>query len=170
MHREQERAAALLDRRTAVLAARGRQAATAEVQRRTVVIWTVGGARTAMDVSHVAAVIPFGGYAPVPTAEPACLGVIGWSGRIYSVIAMRALAGSGTALVAESGTQPERPAHLLLLRGAAPHLALAVDGVLGRFDLPDTGPTLDHDGHLVSLLDPAALRARLNRAAVPPHP
>lgn len=169
MHREQERAAALLERRTAILAARGREAAD-EVQRRAVIVWQVGGARAALDVGHVAAVIPFTGCAAVPTRTAACLGVIGWSGRIYSVIDMRQGAGGAAPLLAGAAPLPEHPAHLLLLRGAAPHLALAVDAVLWRFDLPDTGTTLDHDGHLVSLLDPAALRARLGSPTEPQHP
>lgn len=168
MHREQERAAAILDRRTAVLA--GRQNATArahETPRRAVILWSVGAGRAAMDLGHVAAVIPFAGCAAVPTQLAACLGVIGWSGRVHSVISMRALAGTADlpppAGDGAAASEPLR--HLILLRGAAPHLALAVDSVLGCFDLPDTGATLDHDGALVPLLEPAALRARLGGAA-----
>jgi len=168
MHREQERAAAILDRRTAVLAARESAAAVARATpRRAVILWSVGAARAAMDLGHVAAVIPFAGCAAVPTQLAACLGVIGWSGRVHSVISMRALAGTaGLALPEGDGAAAgEAPRHLILLRGAAPHLALAVDSVLGRFDLPDTGETLEHDGTLLPLLDPAALRTRLGGAA-----
>jgi chemotaxis signal transduction protein len=160
MQREKERAVAILDRRTAFLASREAEAAARATPRRSVIVWALGEGLAAMDVGHVAAVLPFAGCALVPTQAAACLGVIGRAGRFYSVIGMRALAGLAPSVPAAETADPDRPAHLLLLRGA-PSIALAVDRVLGRFDLADTGATLDLGGRLVALMEPGALRAVL---------
>jgi chemotaxis signal transduction protein len=162
MQRETERAVAILDRRTASLASREALAVARAVERRSVIVWALGEGLVGMDVGHVTAVLPFTGCAMVPTQAAACLGVIGHAGRFYSVIGMRVLAGVLPSVLPDE-TDPDRPAHLLLLRGA-PHLALAVDRVLGRFDLPDTGATLDFGGRLVALMEPADLRTRLGGA------
>lgn len=160
MDLETERAAAILDRRTAALAARETETASRAIARRPVIVWALGDGLAGLDVGHVAAVTPFAGCAPVPTQAAACLGVIGRAGRFYSVIGMRALAGITAALQTEEAPSPDAPAHLLLLRGAPP-IALAVDRVLGRFDLPDTGATLDLGGRLVAMMEPATIRAGL---------
>jgi hypothetical protein len=104
--------------------------------------------------------------------EPAVLGVIGRAGRFYSVIGLRrllALSGMALSGMALSGSDESGPdamaAHLLLLRGAAPHLALAVDRVLGRYDLAGNGPTFDLDGRLVALFDPETLHRRFGHPA-----
>jgi hypothetical protein len=163
MQRDEDRAASILDRRTTTLATRPpRGASGLERLQRSLIIGSLGEGLWGMDVAVVAAVISFAGCARVPTREPACLGVIGRSGRFYSVIGLSRLLG-----VASGDGNPDggAPGHLLLLRGAAPYLALAVDRVLGRFDLAVTGPALELDGRLVALLDPAEVLARLGRAA-----
>jgi hypothetical protein len=157
------RAAALLDRRTTALATRavGRAGpGTAAAAKQPMILWGVGESLFGTEVGAVAAVIAFSGCARVPTREAACLGVIGRAGRFYSVIGMRRLLG-----LAAGDT---RPRHLLLLRGAAPYLALAVDRVLGRFDLAPVGPALEFDGRLVAPLAPAEVRARLGLAPATP--
>jgi hypothetical protein len=134
------------------------------------IIWGLGESLFGTEVSAVAGVIPFGGCARVPTREAACLGVIGRSGRFYSVIGMRRLLGMAAA--------EARPGHLLLLRGAAPYLAMAVDRVLGRFDLAGPGPgaapaspsAISFQGRLVAPFAVADLRDRLgssSSAAIP---
>ncbi len=157
MDRDEARAAALLDRRTTALATRGAHTpAQPEAPARPLILWSLGESLFGTEVSAIAAVIPFAGCARVPTREAACLGVIGRAGRFYSVIGMRRLLGL-------SGGE-RQPGHLLLLRGAAPFLALAVDRVLGRFDLAG-GPTLLFEGRLVAPFAPAELQARLGPVA-----
>jgi hypothetical protein len=157
MGSEADRTAALLDRRTTVLATRPPRAGTlVEQARRSLIIWSLGDSLYGIEVAAVAAVIPFAGCARVPTREAACLGVIGRAGRFYSVIGLCRLLG---APVAETP-----PLHLLLLRGAAPYLALAVDRVLGRFDLLADGAAPELDGRLVALFDPAERLAALRQS------
>ncbi len=147
----------LLDRRTTALATRPARAGTVAVQAmRSLIVWSLGDSLYGIEVAAVAAVIPFVGCARVPTREAACLGVIGRAGRFYSVIGLRRLLGAGA--------DDAPPLHLLLLRGAAPYLALAVDRVLGRFDLPADGPAPDLDGRLVALFDPAERLAALRHS------
>jgi hypothetical protein len=162
--------ASVLDRRTAALATRPpRASGPAREARRAWIVWSAGESLFGIDVGAIAAVIPFGGCASVPTREPACLGVIGRAGRFYSVIDMRRLLGLATADPERGGGQ--RPGHLLLLRGAAPYLAMGVDRVLGRFDLAGGGATLEFDGRLVAYFDPADRlkpdRLRLHRSRDP---
>jgi chemotaxis signal transduction protein len=164
--RDEARAAALLDRRTTALATRGvRRPAQPETAARPLILWSLGESLFGTEVGAVAAVIPFAGCARVPTREAACLGVIGRAGRFYSVIGMRRLLGLGPGL--STGERP--PGHLLLLRGAPPYLALAVDRVLGRFDLtpagPTGGPAFSFEGRLVAPFSPTALQARLGPVA-----
>jgi chemotaxis signal transduction protein len=160
MLRDEARAAALLDRRTMALATRPpRGGAQAPQLLQARIVWSLGDSLYAIDVAAVAAVIPFAGCALVPTREAACLGVIGRAGRFYSVIGLRRLLG-----VAEADAGGGRPGHLLLLRSSAPYLALAVDRVLGRFDLPAEGPAPEIDGRLVALFDPAARLAALGHS------
>ena len=155
----------MLDRRTAALAARPGRAAEAPAQlRQSLVIWSLGDSLFGTEVDAVAGVIPFAGCARVPTREAACLGVIGRAGRFYSVIGMRRLLG----MSAGDG----QPGYLLLLCGAAPYLALAVDQVLGRFDLAGGGAAWSFEGRLVAPFAPADLRARLTASlpsALPPE-
>ena len=154
--------AAILDRRTIALATRGsgRASAAAEAAR-PFIVWSLGESLFGTEVGAVAAVVPFAGCARVPTREPACLGVVGRAGRFYSVIGVGRLLG----VPAENS----RPRHLLLLRGGAPYLALAVDQVLGRFDLAasglPSGPAMSLEGRLVAPFAPAELRARLGLSA-----
>jgi hypothetical protein len=146
-------AASLLDRRTAAQPAKAKQS---------VIVWSVGDSLFGTEVAAVAGVIPFAGCARVPTREASCLGVIGRGGRFYSVIGMRRL----LSMPAGDGA----PGHLLLLRGAAPSLALAVDRVLGRFDLAAGGaafaPAFAFEGRLVAAWGPAELRDRLGHASL----
>jgi chemotaxis signal transduction protein len=166
MEREQARAAALLDRRTTKLATRpARVSVSAEgyagqadpPPARPLIIWGLGDSLFGTEVGAIAAVIPFGPCARVPTRELACLGVIGRAGLFYSVIGMRRLLGLGAA--------DARPGHLLLLRGAAPYLAMAVDRVLGRFDASvsdlASGPAISFEGRLVAPFTTVELRDRL---------
>ena len=159
---------AIIAQRTAALAARpgpgsaARPGAPAAAPR-ALILWTAGGSLGAVGLAEVEAVLPFRGCARLPTREPACLGVLGHAGRFYSVMDLPRLL--GISADSDSDTDPgtdagaER-AHLLLLRGAAPALALAVDRVLGRFDLPDRGDTTEYEGRLVSILDLAPWRQR----------
>lgn len=163
MEREKERAAAILDRRTTFLASRETATASRATLRRAVIVWALGDGLAGMDVGQVVGVLPFAGCALVPTQAAACLGVIGRAGRFYSVIDMRALIGTKPAFPAEAAADSDRPAHLLLLRGT-PAIALAVERVLGRFDLADTGATLDLGGRPVAVMEPAAIRMRLGGA------
>ena len=176
MEREEARAAALLDRRTVALATRQVRAearpaggppaeahadeAHADEAKQSLMIWGLGESLFGTDAGAIAAVVPFTGCARVPTRETACLGVIGHAGRFYSVIGMRRLLGQAPG--------DTRPAHLLLLRGGAPHLALAVDHVLGRLDVPSAAsapaPSWSFEGRLVAPFDAAGLQARLGRS------
>ncbi len=150
------RAASLLDRRTVALATRAAPGARQTVHTR--LVWSAADSLFGIDVAAVAVVIPFAGCARVPTREPACLGIIGRAGRFYSVICMRRLLGLATE---EEGP----PGHLLLLRGGAPYLALAVDRVLGRLDIAGDGATTAaFEGRLVAPFDTAELLPRLGRS------
>jgi hypothetical protein len=172
VEREQARTAALLDQRTTALATRaGTRGAAHPAERRpeaapSLIIWSLGEGLFGTEVAAVATVLPFGGCARVPTREAACLGVIGRGGRFYSVIGMRRLLGMAVA--------DAQPGHLLLLRGATPYLAMAVDRVVGRVDLAGPGlglaTPISFDGRLVAPFAPAELRDRLglsSSAALP---
>ena len=160
MSLDEARTAALLDRRTTQLATRPpRASAGATRPAQAMIVWSVAESLFGLDVAVVAGVIPFTGCARVPTREPACLGVIGRTGRFYSVIDVGQLLG-----LASGGAERDRgpPRHLLLLRGAPPYLALAVDQVLGRFDLTGSGSTLELNGRLVAPFDVAERLSRLS--------
>jgi hypothetical protein len=157
MQPDADRTAALLARRTTALATRPPRAGTVVAQaRRSLIIWSLGDSLYGIEVAAVAAVIPFANCARVPTREAACLGVIGRAGRFYSVIGLRRLLGAAA--------DDPPPLHLLLLRSAAPYFALAVDRVLGRFDLAADGPASELDGRLVALFDPAERLAALRQS------
>ncbi|HEX3983171.1 MAG TPA: chemotaxis protein CheW [Acidisoma sp.] len=162
MKAKDESAAAILDRRTTALATRAAEAAAeaeAASRRRPIIVAGVEQSLLGFEIAEIAAVIPFAGCARMPMREPVVMGVVGRSGRFYSVIGLRRWLGLS------AGDSPEgtaEPAHLLLLRGAAPHLALAVDRVLGRFDLAVEDAAFSLDGRLVALFDVPALRSRLN--------
>ena len=158
MNRQAERAAAILDRRTRALAGRQvRAEAAAASIHRALVVAAVGQNLLGIDLADVTAVIPFEGCAAMPMRDPTVLGVIGRAGRFYSVIGLRRL----LSVTVTGDSEPEEDAaHLLLLRGGAPHLALAVDRVIGRFDLAGSGPSFDLDGRLVALFEPETLRRR----------
>jgi chemotaxis signal transduction protein len=173
VEREEARAAALLDRRTTALATRHLHRAAQpdeagpDEARQSLMIWGLGETLFGTDSAAIVAVIPFTGCARVPTREAACLGVIGRAGRFYSVIGMRRLLGQ-----AQGET---RPAHLLLLRGAAPYLALAVDHVVGRLEVAPADAALpaanwSFEGRLVAPFDVAALQTRLSRSSSPALP
>ncbi len=157
MDRDEARAAALLDRRTTALATRSAAQGEARPPAQLLILWSLGESLFGTEVGAVAAVIPFAGCARVPTREAACLGAIERGGRFYSVIAMRRLLGLDAV--------ETPPGHLLLLRGAAPYLALAVDRVLGRFDLAASGTALSFEGRLVAPFSPAELQGRLGHAS-----
>ncbi|MCB8879957.1 chemotaxis protein CheW [Acidisoma cellulosilytica] len=165
MNRQEERANAILDLRTRALAERP-GGITIETPKRALIVVTVGASLLGIDIAEVVAAIPFEGCARMPMREPAVLGVIGRGGRFYSVIGMRRMLALSTAEDNATGG----PDHLLLLRGGAPHLALAVDRVLGRFDLAGGGGSFDLDGRLVAFFDPETLRSRFGRPAPDAHP
>jgi chemotaxis signal transduction protein len=155
----------LLERRLRALARRAAPAAKADAAPvHAQVVWSLGPSLFGIDVEAVRAVIPFPGCTAVPGRQPACLGVISRMGRFYSVIGLRRL----MAL-----PEDEPPGHLLLLRGAAPYLALAVDRVLGRFEVTRRtggaggeilGGSPEVAGGLVAGFDPGPLLQRLGHA------
>lgn len=160
MNRQDERAAAIIERRTRLLAERKAGAVTV-APTRAMIIARVGQNLLGFGMADIAAVIPFEGCARMPMQDPAVLGVIGRAGRFYSVIGMR-------RILAVSGAEDSAgaaPAHLLLLRDGTAHLALAVDRVLGRFDLPGTGASFDLDGQLGAVFSVGTLLARFGRPA-----
>ncbi|MBW4024082.1 MAG: hypothetical protein HIU92_13300 [Proteobacteria bacterium] len=170
MMHEDQRAAALLDQRTTALAARAaRRGAQADQDRDqqpvSLIVWGLGAGLYGTDVAAVAAITPFARCARVPTRVPSCLGVIGRAGRFYSVIGMRRLLGVASTVPQDGEDAPDgaQPGHLLLLRGAAPHLAFAVDRVLGRFEFRGYGAAPELDGRLVAPFGPADLLSRLGR-------
>jgi hypothetical protein len=69
---------------------------------------------------------------------------------------------------AEAGEPAADPQHLLLLRGT-PHLALAMDRVLGRFDMTGDESTLALDGRLVAIFDAQAFRSRFGFTGTEPR-
>jgi len=155
--------ATVLDLRTAALA--GRSARAQVVASRPKVIWCLGDSLFGIDPEAVSAVIPYPGCTPVPGRQPAVLGVMSRAGRLYSVIGLRRLLAM---------TEDAVPGHMLLLRGAAPYLALAVDRVLGRFDVtlaasPDApalvaGTAAETEGRFVTPFDPRHLLRRLGHS------
>lgn len=153
----QERVAEILARRTAALAERG--AAEMRQRQRPFLVAALGPSLFAFALPEVASVIPFAGCARMPMRDPAVIGVVGQAGRFHSVIDLR----RWLALPQEADAPT--PAHLLLLRGAAPHLALAVDRVLGQFALSGEDAALELDGRLVALFDVSAMRGRLGLPA-----
>jgi chemotaxis signal transduction protein len=153
----------VLDRRTAALA--GRTADAIAVASRPKIIWCLGDSLFGIDPEVVSAVIPYPGCTAVPGRQPAVLGVMSRMARFYSVIGLRRLLAMAEDVA---------PGHLLLLRGPAPYLALAVDRVLGRFDvtLPPSpeapalilGAAGEAEGRLVTLFDPRQVLRRLGHA------
>jgi chemotaxis signal transduction protein len=151
----------VLDRRTAALA--GRLADAIVVESRPKIIWCLGESLFGIDPEMVSVVIPYPGCTAVPGRQPAVLGVMSRRGRFYSVIGLRRLMAMAEDVA---------PSHLLLLRGPAPYLALAVDRVLGRLDVavppsPDAPAVIlgtAGEGRLVTLFDPRQILRRLGHA------
>ena len=124
--READRVRALREARTSALARRGseqgrsRQAGPASG----FLVCACGGERYGLLLAAVAQVLPTRPCTPVPGAPPALLGIVALSGTIVSVI------GLARALGREAGHRAE-DGHLVVLRGGAAPIALAVDRVLG---------------------------------------
>jgi len=91
----------------------------------------VGGSLYALPIARAARVAPFRRASPMPTANPALLGVMGRAGVFYHVFDLGRLVGSGGAH--EGG-------HVVLLRGAAPAIALRVDAAARVADLVELAP------------------------------
>lgn len=110
----------LLDERTALLARR-RQPAPLPADVFDVVICNAGRLACALPLEAVEEVLPFRPCVPVPAGPPALIGLYGRTGRAFSVIDL------GAAMA--GNRQAEMPAggHFLVLRRAAPRLALWVE-------------------------------------------
>ncbi|GJE34931.1 Chemotaxis protein CheW [Methylobacterium oxalidis] len=119
---EAGRIRALRRERTEALAGRG-QAARAAGGGRAFLVCACGAERYGLPLAEVAQVLPARPCTRLPGAPPALLGLVALSGGIVSVLDLaRALGRGGT---------PAEDGHLVVLRGTAVPVALAVDRVLG---------------------------------------
>jgi purine-binding chemotaxis protein CheW len=116
---------ALLDARSAALARRGTAAEQAAALR-SYLVCTCGPDRYGLAVEAVAHVMPARACTPVPGAPPALIGLAARSGRVVSVLDLAAALGRPRT----EGTREGR-GHFLILRGAGPAIALAVERVHG---------------------------------------
>lgn len=125
---EAQRYRALLDERSAALAARG-IAERNRGERRDYLVCSVGGERYGVPLAAAAAVMPDRSCTPVPGAPPALRGILAHAGVIVSVIDL------GQALGVRRNDDGQDPGHFLRLRADslpnAPPVAFAVDRVLG---------------------------------------
>ncbi|KAB1071542.1 chemotaxis protein CheW [Methylobacterium planeticum] len=132
---EAERARTLRAARTAALARRGSErAGGAGVEAAPgILVCTGGGERYGLPMAAVARVLPARPCTPIPGAPPALLGIVALSGGIVSVIGLARALGRGPARdpARDPGGERAEEGHLVVLRGGAAPLALAVDRVLG---------------------------------------
>jgi purine-binding chemotaxis protein CheW len=147
----------LLDERTALLARR-RQPAPLPADVFDVIICNAGRLACALPLDAVEEVLPFRPCVPVPAGPPALIGLYGRTGRAFSVIDLgAAMAGSRRAEMPAGG-------HFLVLRHAAPRLALWVeraDGV-GRarpLDAEADQPDAEYTARYVRTVDGARVLA-----------
>ncbi|MGU3361476.1 chemotaxis protein CheW [Methylobacterium sp. M6A4_1b] len=121
---------ALRAERSRLLARRGRATAEAGTPTRAVLVCACGDDRFALALSQVAQVLPARPVTPLPGAPPAVLGLIAISGRVVSLIALGGALGRGMQAASGEG-------HVVLLRGGAVPVALAVDRVLGVAEIAE---------------------------------
>lgn len=164
-------------RRHALLGARARRLARPrrEISAVTTIsclVCEASGALYAIPLNRIARVTLFRRVAAAPSSNPALLGVSGLSGKLYHVFDL------GRLMRAASS---EAGGHLVLLRGAAPAVALRVDRALRVADLVELSGenssqmrsshpaviafarTLQADlfeGQTISILDPEQLTSR----------
>ncbi len=122
---------ALLTERTAALAARGRSAIR-PTSTRSLLVCLSDGDRYGLPLEAVAHVVPGRACTPVPGAPPELLGLAAFSGRVVSVLD---LAGALGRPRAPRAGDARAGGHILVLRGGAAPLALAVDRVLSVADV-----------------------------------
>lgn len=125
----QERTLGLLEERSRALARRGRAAAEATATR-SYLVCACGGDRFGLPLAQVAQVLPMRPVTPLPEAGPAVLGLIALAGRVVSLLALARALGRPADPAGEA-------AHVVLVRGGAAPVALAVDRVLGVAEIPD---------------------------------
>jgi purine-binding chemotaxis protein CheW len=121
---EAERYRALLDLRSAALAARGRSVESS-VDRRDFLLCAIGAERFGIPLTAIAGVLPERACTRLPGAPAALRGIIAHAGTIVSVIDLAGALGLGR----DDGTR--EPGHFLRVRADGPPLALAVDRVIG---------------------------------------
>ncbi|GEP08947.1 chemotaxis protein CheW [Methylobacterium gnaphalii] len=131
---EAERYRALLDERSAALAARG-QAAESAVESRDFLVCAIGTERFGIALSAVAMVLPERPCTRLPGAPAALRGIIAHAGIIVSVIDLAGALGLGR----DDGARD--PGHFLRIRTEGPPLALAVDRVVGLVTIADSDVT-----------------------------
>ncbi|KQP29008.1 chemotaxis protein CheW [Methylobacterium sp. Leaf100] len=142
---EAARRRALREARTRALAGRDR-AAGQRVTLRSFLVCACGEDRYGLPLAQVAQVLPARPVTAVPDAPDALLGVVALSGRVVSLLGLaRALGRPGAA---EPGA-----GHIVVLRGGAAAVALAVDRVEGVVAIAPSDPDLPNATE--SLLDPA---------------
>ncbi len=160
----------ILDARTAALAGRGR-AANPGGSLPPRLVCATGDRFFALEPGAVAGVQPYRCH-PLPLLAPGAVGTVlgafSEGGRIHSLLELARLPGHGDASGTGPRTGPGTGGVMLLLRGAAPDVALRVDRVLGllalrpagddRYGLLVAGPGSADDGRLALLIDPPVLR------------
>jgi len=125
---EAARAHRLREERSRALARRGRRADA--VATRAYLVCLCGPDRVGLPLDQVAQVLPGRPVTPLPGAGPAVLGLIALAGRVVGLIAL------GRALGRTADCDPET-GHIVVMRGAATPVALAVDRVLGVAQMPE---------------------------------
>ncbi|MBL26283.1 MAG: hypothetical protein CMM50_01855 [Rhodospirillaceae bacterium] len=125
---ESEAAKDVLRRRAQTLARHAERRTEATGERKLVLM--IGESHYALPLLEVAAVAPLNGYAPIPGAPSAHLGVTSLRGDLWAVF-------DAARLVGESGVGPDKLRHVVLLRGGKRRTALAVGELVGVRLFPD---------------------------------
>jgi chemotaxis signal transduction protein len=129
-----------------------------------VVVFTLGGARHAVEISWVREVVALGWVTPVPNAPPAVAGVVNLHGAIVPVIDLAVLGGSSAG---PARAHPGEGAVVIAVEEVAAALRIgAVDEVATLREDP-RGWMTDSRGRSAQLLDPPALIAALRRDCAP---
>lgn len=100
-----------------------------------ILLFAIGGERLAVPLAAVAEVATLVPPTPAPGAPPALLGLIVRRGLIYNLV----------DIAPTLGLEGEGGAHMVLLRGPEPRIALRVDETLGVSHAPP-GDLPDEDG------------------------
>lgn len=118
-----------------------------------VLVFTLGGARSATELRWVREVISLGFVTSVPTAPPGIAGAFNLRGHLVPVLDIAALARAG------HGASPRQGDSALLVEIDGVAAALRVDKVEEVATLPAAGPdaVLDGRGRPIPLIDPGAL-------------